>query len=474
MKKIFIILLGLIAFSCTSKKAFYEEIKQDQKNSYDNWKVCYHHECKDEIFIDGKLSLEEAVKTGLKYNKHLKATFQQKNIAQAKVYQALSLALPHILGAAAYTRLDEAPYLGSGAAKTKIGHENNYSVDLHLRQEIFKGGMIKAGIDTSKLFVLFSDEQIRKQIQNTIYLATKAYYQALFAQSLLEVNRQTVETAKAHLNEVKLKLEQGFASSYDVLRSEVEVTNFEAEMIKQENATSMAITFLLKVLGASQQSNVILSDKLEYVPFNIEYDDAIQLAFNNRPDLFASDIEKRMQNEAVKMAVGEYFPHVNTMFSHKWGRPDPHTTTIDTWGRQWNFRVALEWPLFDGLRRYGKVKQEKASLKQKEILYEDMKETVVFEVQRSHISLQDADKFVKSQQLDLTRAQKALELAKAGYQEGMKTQVEVMDAISSMTRGQSLYYNAIFLHNIAKLDLSLSMGVFNILEPGGEDIESSK
>ncbi len=476
MNKFYFSFLILFLFSaCSSQKTLYEDVKIHQDKAYDQWRICDKKTCGDEVFLDGKLSLEDALKISLQYNKKLQAVFQDKKIAKGKILEALSLALPHLKGSAAYTRMDTAPKLEVGNAKVTIGYQNNYSVDLNLRQPVFYAGQIAAGIEASKFFLLFSDERIRKQLQTTIFLTAQAYYHALLAARLYEVNIQTLKTANAHLQTVKDKKEQGLASSYDILRSEVEVSNFEAEKIKQENALHLAITHLLKTLGASQQSDILLSDELEYVPFAVELEQAVEVAFKNRPDLYSSDIAVKMQEDAVKVVKGEFYPHVDAFFFNRWGRPDPHTTSLDSWGRQWNFRVALEWPLFEGMRRIGKFKQEKAKLRQKQIEYKDVKETVIFDVQKAHLSLQDADQFVSTQRLDLQRAKKALEMAQAGYEEGIQTQVEVMDALSSLTRSQSLYYTALFQHSVAKLDLDYAMGFFHFDHfSGGEEITSSK
>jgi outer membrane protein TolC len=89
----------------------------------------------------------------------------------------------------------------------------------------------------------------------------------------------------------------------------------------------------------------------------------------------------------------------------------------------------------------------------------DTEEKALFEITKSILSVQDAAEFVESQQLNLTRAQEGLRLAEVGYREGTQTQVEMIDAQAALTQARVFYYQAIYSHIIAKLDLQKAMGV---------------
>ena len=53
---------------------------------------------------------------------------------------------------------------------------------------------------------------------------------------------------------------------------------------------------------------------------------------------------------------------------------------------------------------------------------------MLLEIQQAILSLRDAEEFVDSQRLNLTRATGGLRLAEGGYREGINTEVEVTDA----------------------------------------------
>ena len=72
--------------------------------------------------------------------------------------------------------------------------------------------------------------------------------------------------------------------------------------------------------------------------------------------------------------------------------------------------------------------------------------------------MENADEFVQSQQLNVTRATEGLRLANVGYQQGIKTQVEVINAQSAVTTARVNYLQAIHQHVVAKLAVQRAMG----------------
>jgi outer membrane protein TolC len=453
--------LFAILTSCSFNSS-YKEVLETKKMDSTNWLTC-KKTCTEDPFIEGILSLKDSIKLALNYNKKLKATLEEEIIAKSRYMQAASHFLPKLTADAKYNRLDKTPYLYSGNEKISIGNLNNYSVDLNVRQAIFAGGAIKANAIGAYLNKYVAKEKILKQIQNTIFHTKKAYFDLLLAKKLFEVNVQAVKTAKEHLEEVKNKLENGLASNFDVLRAKVDVTNFQAEAIRQKNFIKITKANLYKILGVSQKSKTSLKEELSYEKIEITFNEALEIAFNKRPELLIAELDVGIQKQFIKIAKSKYFPKIDFTYSNRWGRPDPHAPSIDNWGRQWSLFITLQWDIFDPLRRSGRIKEQKAFLKQKKYYLQDTMETISLEIQKAISLLENADKLIESQKFDLERAEEGLKLTKLGYKEGIYKEVQVADALSSMTKSSSFYYKSIYQHALAKLKLDLAMGTLGSL-----------
>jgi outer membrane protein TolC len=448
-------MLFLLRFAgCTSSEEFYDEVSLSRDAAYNQWKSREDIQKQSQTRISGQLSLQDCLKLTLVNNKTLQRVIQEKEIARGNELKSYSAILPSASLTGDYTRLDKVQSI----AGFTIGDVDNYSADLMVTQPVFAGGSIIAKLNAGKLFSLLTDQTIRAATQNVIYEAEHSYYDVLLNQHLYQISADAVRSAQAHLDDVKQKRSGGVASDFDVLRAEVELSNFQAELIQNKNAINISKTQLLKVMGISQDSDFVLSDELIYAPLKMTVEQAVEAAYHNRPDLYGRQFDIKYQKELLKIAQSRYWPTISGFYDNTWAKPDPHNSTMIEWGRAWQAGVMATLPIFDGFVREGEIIQQKARLKQSQIELIDAEETTLFELTKAFLSIENTEEFVQSQQLNLTRAEEGSRLAKVGYREGINTQVEVIDAESALTKAKSLYYQAIYSHIIAKLDLHKAMG----------------
>ena len=449
---------------CVSSEEFYEEVSLSREAAYRQWKSSKERQERSQTYISGKLSMEDCLKLALTNNKLLQRIVQEKEVARGQRLKSYSVILPTVGLTADYLRLDEVSSFTIGAKKVTLGDVDNYSVGLRVTQPVFAGGAIIANINAGKLFSLLTDETVRAAVQDLIYTATHSYYDVLLNQHLSEISADAVRSAEAHLDSVKQRRQGGVASDFDVLRAEVELSNFQAELIQNKNAINVAKANLLKVMGVSQNSDVTLSDELVYVPSDMTMEQAVEVAYSNRPDLFGRQFDIKYQKELLKIARSRYWPSISGYYDNTWSKPDPHNRMEVEWGHLWQAGIMATLPIFDGLSREGEIIQQKARVKQAQINLIDAEETTLFELTRAQLSIEDAEEFVDSQRLNLTRAEEGLRLAEVGYKEGTNTQVEMIDAQAALTMARVNYYQAIYSHIIAKLDLQKAMGTLTTFE----------
>ncbi len=468
----FVVMAALLLAGCVSSERFYEDVSLSRDDAYRQWKSRKEHQQRSQTHISGELSLEDCLKLALVNNKVLQRVVQEKEIARGERFKSYSAILPKVDLTGQWQEIDEVSSMsipGGPGGKITMGDIHTYSAGLRVTQPFFAGGSIPATIHAGKLFSLLTDQTVRAEVQNLTYTAIHTYYDVLLNQHLMQISADAVRSAKAHLDDVKQKRQGGVASDFDVLRAEVELSNFQAELIQNKNAINIAKAQLIKVMGVSQDSDFILSDKMAYVPSEIIMQEAVKAAFRNRPDLFSREFDIKYQKELLKITQSRYWPTISGYYDNSWSKPDPHNRMLIEWGHMWQVGVMAALPVFDGLYREGDIIQQKARVKQAQIDLIDSEETALFELTSALLSIQDAEEFVESQRLNLTRAQEGLRLAEVGYREGTNTQVEMIDAQAALTTAGANYYQAIYSHIIAKLDLQKAMGTLTTLESEGSE-----
>ncbi len=454
------LLLLLALVGCTAGgPPVYESVQGRRAEAYTRWYKGHLAMKEAQVRLQGQLSLSDAIGMGLAYNKSLQATVLDREIARGRVVEAWSEVLPRVTAIAGYNRLDEVATFDVGPQEISLGFEDNYSVDLQVTQPLFRGPRAGAALRGARVLALLSDETVRGATHGTIHEVARGYLDVLLAQRLHEVYEEAVRSAQAQLVDVEHKSAQGMASRFDVLRSQVEVATFKAEMIRHRNGVSLARARLLKSMGVSQESMVMLSDKLVYQSVKPELETAVRTAFENRPELFQAELGVLLQQEAVRATRSAYWPSVDAVFTERFAKPDPHDSTSNDWGDSWTFGVSMTWPIFDGMSREGRMIQERAALDKKKVELLAAQEDVLLQVRQAVLSLVDAEEFVDSQRLNINRAGEALRLAEVGYRQGVNTRVEVTEARAALTRAMGLQYQAIHGHVKARLELQRAMGV---------------
>jgi outer membrane protein len=457
------VLMTTMLAGCAGTEQLYEDVSLSREAAYQRWKIRKQRQEQAQPVISGKLGIEDCLKLALVNNKVLQRVVQEKEIARGERLKSYSAIVPGVGLTGEYRRLDEVTSFdieppGGPKETIQFGDMDNYSASLMVTQPIFAGGSIPARLNGAKLFSLLADETVRAAMQNVVYAAEHAYYDVLLSQHLVEISADAVRSAKAHLENVKQKRQGGIASGFDVLRAEVELSNFQAELIQNRNAINVAKANLIKVMGVSQDSEFDLSDELVYVPSDSTLEQAVETAFRNRPDLIAQEFDIKYQTEMLKIARSRYWPIISGYYTNTWSKPDPHSMMEIEWGHAWQAGVTATLPIFDGFAREGELISQKARLKQAHIGLIDAEETALFELTRAQFGIANAAEFVESQRLNLTRAEEGLRLAEVGYREGTNTQVEMIDAQAALTTARANYYQAIYSHVIAKLDLQKAMG----------------
>jgi outer membrane protein len=456
----------VVAFSlshCVSRQAIEQDLTHARLSAYKEWTRQKEQKSDSESVIHGKLSLRKALELALAHNRTLQVVQEEKNIARGRTLESYGEVLPNVMLNGNYTRLnaDGTDYNGS---YVQVTQRNQYEGSVSVTQPLYKGGLGQAALRASQYYDALTDENIRNAYQGTIYSAAKAYYEVLLVREQLNVTKTYATLADAHLKDVKIKRRFGTASDFNVLRSQVELSNARAEMIAFQNRLKLANTGLLNIIGLSQESRIELTERLDYTPLTVREEAEVRTAFLNRPDLAAAELTVKLQEEAVTKAYSKYYPTVSAFYNHSLEKPDPYYEKNNEWDDAWSAGIIVNLPIFDGLKREGKVAQERSALKQRNIGLIDARENVILEIKNAVLSLRDATELVDVQRLTLTQAEEGLRLAEVGYREGTLDQVSVLDARAALTQAQLVYYRSLYEHTIARLNLRKAEGLLALEE----------
>jgi outer membrane protein len=125
----------------------------------------------------------------------------------------------------------------------------------------------------------------------------------------------------------------------------------------------------------------------------------------------------------------------------------------DKWYSYSTFGVTLNIPIFSGLQRTYQVQQSKLALLKVENSFTSLKQSIDLSIQQNTVTYKNALETLRSQDENMKLAEKVARVTKIKYEQGVGSNIEVIDAESSLREAQVNYYNALFDAIISKIDL---------------------
>jgi outer membrane protein TolC len=408
------------------------------------------------------LSLISALNTALQQNA---AILKGKNDLEASygiVVQTRAIALPLVQATGKYTD-NEITLSQEPPGLSYPQPHQSWNTGVQIVQSIYNGGRMIAAVRAARL----TKEQALAQYQTVIadaLLATRvAYYDVLLAAQQITVHEASVNLLQKELEDQQHRLDAGTVPKFNVLRADVAVANERPLLIQARNNYRIAKNNLSNLLGYNLPHNIWediplqLTDTLDAVPYQVNLPDAIQQALGNRTELVALRKAEELQQLNIVNAKSGYKPTVQVFAGYSWFNSS-FSTDLSREVDGWNAGGQLTWNLFDGLLTHGKVIQARALHDKSKTDLADQSRQIELQVRTAYSDFIEAKEVLDSQQTVQAEADEALREAKARADAGTGTQLDVLDAETSLTQARTTNVQALHDYATARAKLERAIG----------------
>jgi outer membrane protein TolC len=118
----------------------------------------------------------------------------------------------------------------------------------------------------------------------------------------------------------------------------------------------------------------------------------------------------------------------------------------------------LSIPIFSGFQRKHQVAQAKLNVKKTEIALEGLKQSIDLELSQSRSTLRNNLLSLQSQEENMQLAENVYNMTKKKYEQGVGSNLEVVNAESDLKQAQTNYFSALYDAIIAKIDYQKALG----------------
>jgi outer membrane protein TolC len=286
--------------------------------------------------------------------------------------------------------------------------------------------------------------------------AASAYLGALRTDAQLQARTADSALAADLLGIARAQLQAGVGVALDVTRAESQVAQVQSELIAARNARDRAQLDLRRTLGLSLDAPVTLAGALDQLPVEDSLPTegtAVEQALHTRPDLRAADEQLRAAERQIAAIRAERLPAVG-VFGDKGavGKDYGNLKNTYTWG------VQLSLPLFDGLRREGRVQEQEAVAREVDVRRRDLRDQAAVDVRGALLDLASARQQVGATRERLRLAEQELAQARERFSTGVAGNADVITAALALNGSRNLLIDALTLYQSARVGLARAEG----------------
>jgi outer membrane protein TolC len=413
-----------------------------------------------------ELSLHRAIEmaTSPEGNTNVQLSGEALKQAETKQAQARSALLPDLEGAMnvrSQTQNLAAMGLGEGFAipipgfhlPTFVGPFTTMDARLSASQTLFDYSSFRR-YQASKSGVAAAHGDAANTREVVAANVARAYLAAQRTQADVESAEANVKLSLAVLEQAEHQKDAGTGTGIEVTRAKVQLANDRQRLLDTQNQRRAANLRLLRAIGIRLDTEVRLTDKLEYVAVDaVTLEAARAEALKQRPDLKAQQDREAQAHLAADATKMERLPTVAAFADYgSLGTGLDNSLPTRTYG------ISVRVPIFDGGRKDARRAESASQYRQEKVRTNDLKEQVELDVRLALDELQSADDQVKVAREGLDLAENELTQARRRYDAGVANSLEVTDAQTRLERARDNQTAALYLYSMAKVDLAQATG----------------
>lgn len=421
-------------------------------------------------------SLKQAVDYAIAHQVQVKNSQIDLQNASAKINEIKAMGLPQVNGSVALTNnvilqrmFIPAKIFNPAAAEgeliaAKFGVENSGFANVGLSQLVFDGTYL-LGLKASSVYKDLAVKSVTQSKQQVAENVTKAYYGILVnekRQGLLALNVARLDTL---LKETRELNKQGFVEKIDVQRLDVQANNLRTELDNIERLQALSYSLLKFQMGYPMEEPIRLSESLEKVELaTFNTNAAGDFNYANRIEYSILQTQENLAELDLKSIKAGYMPRL--VLNANYGYNAGANAFSDLVSKQWfdnaAITVALQIPIFDGFSKKYKAVQSANNLQKVRQSYSLLKSSIDLQRSQASITMKNALESMKEQKANLDLANEISRVTRVKYQQGVGSNLEVLNAESSIKESQANYFTALYNALIAKVELEKANGTLYI------------
>ena len=392
-------------------------------------------------------TLDECINYALEHNLDLQKSQLARQQAEYQYKMSQNAWLPTL-------NANAGEYLGFGQSPSYTGiyvsdNSSSASFGANLSLPLFQGLNL---YNTAKAYALNlqATEMDRKAAQLNLKLNVIGFYmQVLYGKEQVEIARRQVELSNEQLEKTQQLFENGRIAEADVYESQAQLATDQANLTQAETDLALSLLTLMQALEIEDGEDFEVSDpEAFFAGENQELDtpqNTITQALLNQPSMEAARLRLQKSHYDLKATKSAWYPSLdfyagysNGLY-HYFSDNYPNTPANEQLKRNSRAQlgVSLNIPIFNGMKTKYRVKMTELSIDEQQLNLENVEKSLRKEIRQAYGNAKAAKQKMEAMKNSLDASRVAYEYAKAGFEMGKKTLLELNESKTRLHKAES-------------------------------------
>lgn len=410
-----------------------------------------------------RLSRNECVTIALQDNPSIRVADMEVKRMDYSKRETLANLFPNIDFSGAYQRTIKlqtvSMNMGGQSQQFKMGTDNNWNFGFSASMPLVNAQLWKS-LQISDTQILASLEESRASRLDLVNNVNKAYYALLLAVASKQVIQQNYDIAKMNADIYQKQFEQGTASEYDVLRSSVQVSNVEPELLQADISIKQASLLLKMLMGMDSDVAVMPSITLRDMQREMYgYQLGAERDLSRNTSLRTLDIQTKLLKQNLTLKKFAWIPTLGVSYNMNWNAMSSGNALKNQQFNPYsNVALALQVPIFNGLGRLNSVKQAKIQYDEMAYQRENLVNNLNMQVDLALDNINKQVRQIRSSEDGMKQAAKAYEIMQKSFEIGAASYLNLRDSEVANTSAQLAYLQAIYNYLVSTSELDTLLG----------------
>lgn len=447
------------------------------------------------------ISLRDVLNQELLNNLNIQISRANEQSARYQYRSVLGGFLPNMSNQLSYQGIT-GKYASPFGALTNIGSPY-LTIPSGLVWNFFDGGNTIFGSMQAKHVYRAHSYDVQRTINDELLDGAHLYYQLVLQDVLLQIRIKAVETSEALYEKNSIQYKYGANTQLDLLQAETQLADDKQKLISQQIARRQAAIKLATSLNANCNDDLVVSERLvsptRLVDDNTKVAELVQIAIDNRPELKKWEQQRLAAKAAIKLAYAPLLPTISGTgalattgakvvpisgaqasssaatggFGADGGFSTSSNTSTATPGVRQNPRfnlaeiftigMAVQWNIGGlGVTDANKIKAARWEARKTQLEFARELSWVCKDVRDSYLNSVDAKNLIAASSAAVNSSRQQLKVAVIRLEEGVGTDLDVVNAQRSYTNSLIEKAKAIVQFNEAQASLLKAMGKISV------------